>query len=230
MLVATVPLAGDGQAHTGYVLALGGFVEELSAEVGLGVRGLGYYQKPRCVLVDAVNEAEARVVDVVIGSVAEVPRKGVDKRAVVVAVAGVHHQAGRLVYHQHVAVLVHDVERNVLCHDFKLVARAVHHHLNGVEWLHAVVALHRLAVDYDATCVGSLLYAVARRFLKPCHKELVDPQQLLSLVGYEAEVLVVLRSVDFYQFVVVLVFFFCHALFVYVAKFGVESRFGFGVQ
>ena len=28
---------------------------------------------------------------------------------------------------------VHDVERNVLCHDFKLVARAVHHHLNGVE-------------------------------------------------------------------------------------------------
>ena len=176
--------------HHRHVLAPRGLVEELTSEMRLCVRGLGHDEQSRRVLVDAVHQTEARVRDVIVGSVAEMPCQGVHQRARPVAVTGMYNQSGRLVDNQHVVVLVNDVERDVLGHHLVLVARAVHHHLHHVEGLYAVVRFHRLAVNQYAARLGSLLHAVARRSGQPLGQKLVDAQQLLALVGDKAEMLV----------------------------------------
>ena len=107
-----------------------------------------------------------------------------------------HHKAGGLVYHQHISVFVYYIEGYVLSNDFKLVARAIHHHLHYIEWLYTVVALHGLAVDEYTPCLGSLLYAVARRFLETFDKEFIYTQELLPFVGNESEMLVEFVAVD----------------------------------
>ena len=194
-VAADVPLdsADGGVGDAPYqraVFALGGFVEELTAEVSLGVGGLGHDEEPGGVLVDAVHQAEARVVDVVVGIVAQVPGQGVDKGAGPVAVTGVHDQSGRLVDHQYILVLINDVEGDILGENLVGIARTVHHHLHHVGGLDAVVRLHRPAVDQDAAGFGGLLDAVARRLLQVVDEEFVDSQQLLPGVGHEAEMLV----------------------------------------
>ena len=59
--------------HHGDVLALGGLLEELGSERGLGVGCLGDNQQAAGVLVDAVHETEAGVGHVIVGVVLEMP-------------------------------------------------------------------------------------------------------------------------------------------------------------
>ena len=49
--------------------------------MGLGIGGLGYDEETRSVLVDAMDKSEARIGDVVVGVVAEMPGEGIDKGA-----------------------------------------------------------------------------------------------------------------------------------------------------
>ena len=101
-----------------------------------------------------------------------------------------HHQPGGFVHYQHIVVLIHDVERDILGYDFKFIPRPVHHHGDHIVGLHTVVRLHRFSVGQNAAGVGSLLYAVARCFLHMVHQKLIDTEQLLALVGHKAEMLI----------------------------------------
>ena len=91
--------------------------------------------------------------------------------------SGMHDHAGRLVDHKHIPVLVYNVERDILGYDFKLVARTVHHYLHHIQ-------------RFDT---------VARRLFKPLYQKFVDPEQFLSFIGHEPEMLVIIRTVDFYD-------------------------------
>ena len=122
---------------------------------------LCHYEQTACVLVNSVYKSYLGVVDVIFRMVFQVPRDGVEKRAVPVAEARMHHETCRLVYHHQVIVLIHDVEWNVLSRDVSIVVRTVEHHLNDVERLNLVTALHRLTVDHDEAGVGCLLHSVA---------------------------------------------------------------------
>ena len=72
-----------------------------------------------------------------------------------------HHHARRLVDDHQLVVLIHDVKRNVLRHDARVVLRLVEHQGDYVLGAHLVVALYRRAIDVDGSSVGGLLYAVA---------------------------------------------------------------------
>ena len=109
-----------------------------------------------------------------------------------------HNQPRRLVHHKHIPVLIHDIQRNILSHNFELVSRPVHHYLHHIERLHAVVAFHRPSVHKDAPCLGGLLHTVAGGFLQTLDKKFVDAQQCLPLVGHKTEMLEELATIDFY--------------------------------
>ena len=70
------------------------------------------------------------------------------------------HASG-FVDHEQFVVLIDDVERNVLSHDFVLVARTVHDHADDVARMDAVVRLHGPSVHADAFGVGGILDTVA---------------------------------------------------------------------
>ena len=176
--------------YQGQIFAARGLVEKLASEVGLRVGRFGYYQQSGSVFVDTVDKAQAGVVDIIVGGVAEMPGQGVYQRAAVVAVSGMDHEAGGLVYDEHRAVFIDDVKGDVLGNNFEFIARAVHHHLDHVEGLDAIVRLHGASVDKDAARFGRLLDAVARRPFQACHEEFVYAEQLLALVGNEAKMLV----------------------------------------
>ena len=59
--------------HECHILALGGLVEELQSERGLGTRCLGHHEQSRSVFVDAVHQTHAGVGHIVVGIVLEVP-------------------------------------------------------------------------------------------------------------------------------------------------------------
>ena len=194
--------------HQGTVAATGGLQQELVAQGGLGIGRFGHDQQAGRVLVDAVDEAHVRVVGIVAGIVLQVPGDGVDQRAVPVAVAGMHHEARRLVDHQHVVVLIDDVQGDVLRGDVVLVGRAVHREGDDVQGLHAVAALHGASVGLYEAGIGGLLDAVARGVLDAVKEVLVHAHHVLPLVHHHAEVFVELCPVasggrfQFVQFLV----------------------------
>ncbi len=86
-----------------------------------------------------MNQSEARVAYIVIRRVAEMPRKGVDQGAAVIAVTRVYDQSGRFVHHQEVIVFIHYVERDIFGNYFEFIAGPVHHHRNHIVRLDPVV-------------------------------------------------------------------------------------------
>lgn len=85
-------------------------VEELVAEIRLGIRSLGYHQQAGGVLVDAVHQSHMRVIGIIIGIILHMPGYGVDKRTVIVAMTGVHHQTGRFVHYHQILVLIYYIK------------------------------------------------------------------------------------------------------------------------
>ena len=172
------------------VTTLDGVVEELAGQVDLGGVGLGHDQQAGSVLVDAVDQqAHPFVVVFRIGRAAQVPGQRVDQRAAVVAVAGMDHQAGGLVDHQEVVVLIDNVERNRLGLDLDAAPLVGHHEGDHVERLDLVVGLDHLVVHADVTGLDGQLHAVARGVLHMVRKVFVDAQQRLPAVDDHAEML-----------------------------------------
>ena len=101
-----------------------------------------------------------------------------------------YHKPGWFVDYKHMAVFIDYVEGYILGDYLEFIARTVHDNLNHIERLDTVIAFHRFAVDKYAAGFSGLLHAVARRFLQPGDQKFVYPQQFLSFVGHEAEMLV----------------------------------------
>ena len=181
--------------HHSHILSLGGFVEKLLAERGLGIWRFSHHQQPGGVFIDAVNEPHSWVGHIVIGIVLEVPCKGVDQRAIVIAVAWVHAHAGRLVHHQQGIVFLHDVDGDVLCYNLIFVAWAVHHHGDDFAGVHAVVRLHGLAVHANTLRFGCVLNTVSRSALDALHKVFVDTQKHLPFFYLKAVVFPVVCAI-----------------------------------
>ena len=102
--------------HHGLVLALHVVPGQHFHQRGHRGQGPGHHHQAGGVLVQPVHDAGARQ----FGQLRVVVQQGVEQGAGGVARAGVHHQAGRLVEHQQVLVLVHDGERDGLRRAFHL--------------------------------------------------------------------------------------------------------------
>lgn len=176
--------------HQCVVFALGGLVEELPSEVGLGFRSLGNDQQSACVLVDAVYKSYFRVVDVVFWEIFEMPGEGIEQCAVPVAVSWVYDQSGLLVDDNEVVVFINNVDWNFFGDNGIVVVRTVEHHSDDVEWLDLVTAFDGAVVAEDESCIGSTLNAVAAGVGQVFLYELIDSHQFLATVGYKAVVLI----------------------------------------
>ncbi len=206
--------------HQCRVAPVGGLVEELRPQLRLCVGRLCHHEQSAGVLVNAVYQSHLRVIGVVCGQVAQVPRHGVDQRAVEVAATRMHHQSGRLVHHHQFIVLIHDVHRYVLRLYRGVEVRAVEHQSHHVAAAHLVVALHRPSVHIHESRIGGVLYAVAAGVLQLLGQVFVYPDGSHALVGLHAEVLVQLlvAAVEFaFKFYFVNVF--CHCAYAKILPF-----------
>ena len=148
------------------------------------------------------------------------PGYGVDKRTVIVAMTGVHHQTGRFVHYHQILVLIYYIKGDVFGDDFILIAWTVHHHSDYIHRLHLIAAFHSLAVRHYEACIGSLLDAIARRVRQAVEQILVHPHHLLPLVHHHTEVFIELRLVTHRLYVVQLIiiyiirqFFYHHGIY-----------------
>ena len=133
----------------------------------------GYDQQSRRVLVDAVDDAGAALAADAGKTLAAVIQQGVDERAVLVAGRGMHHHAARLVHDDEIVVLVHDVERDVLCS--KRGLRSVRQqNLKHVARGSFVIFLHGRAVFRHGALLQQPLGSAARESRNRARKESVD--------------------------------------------------------
>ena len=135
--------------HYCIIGALRSLLEELHSQMSLCKSGLCHDKQPRCVLVDAVYKPYLRVIGVKIGIILQMPRNGIDERAVGIAASGMYHNTGRLVYHHQGIVLINDIKRYILGDNSIVVCRGVVCNYNLVKRLYLVIALDNLAVDRD---------------------------------------------------------------------------------
>lgn len=107
---------GDHTDDDGLIDAADGPGLQLGDQLGVGLEGLGHHHQAGGVLVEAMHDAGPGHV----GQVGGMVQQGVEQGAVHVAGRRVHHQAGGLVQHQQVVVLVDDVQLDVLGHPLTL--------------------------------------------------------------------------------------------------------------
>lgn len=184
----------DVSPNEGVVAATRSLIEELHAEFCLCVGSLCHDKKAARILVDAMDEAHAGVVGVVVGIIAQMPRKSVDESASKIAYSWMHDKPRRFVHDEKLVVFVNDVERNVLRLYGAIVARTIEEEGYNIERLYAVVAFLRAPIHVDEACTCGGLNAIARRVGKMEDKKLIHAQQLLSLVSDNAQVLVQPRA------------------------------------
>ena len=120
---------------------------------------------------------------------AQVVRQGVDERALVVAVAGMDHHAGGLVDHEHVVVLVDDVQRDFLRDDLQPTAPVGHHEADHVAGPDDVVGLDGRLPHPHVAFLEGLLDAVAGSVLEVGGHVFVDPHGRLPRIHFQTEVL-----------------------------------------
>ena len=176
--------------HQCVIGAMGIVVEELGAQLGLGVRCLGYDQQTAGVFVNTVHQSYTWVVRVVAGQIAQVPGNSVDQCAVEVAHSGVYHQSGRLVDNHQLVILIDHVQGDVLWFYRRVIVRTVEHQRDDVARTYLVVALDGCSVYLDETSIGSFLDTVARGVLHMFRHVFVDAYRLLSTVYLHAQVLI----------------------------------------
>ena len=144
-----------------------------------------------------------RVIGIIIGIILHMPGYGVDKRTVIVAMTGVHHQTGRFVHYHQILVLIYYIKGDVFGDDFILIAWTVHHHSDYIHRLHLIAAFHSLAVRHHEACIGSLLDAIARGVRQAVEQILVHPASSpCPLVHHHTEVFIELRLVTHRLYVV----------------------------
>jgi len=185
----------DIAPHQCVIRAVRGLVEKLLAQGRLGIGRLGHDEQSAGVLVDAVHQSHLGIIRVKGLQVSQVPRHGIDERAVEIAGTGMHHHARGLVHHHQRVVFIDDVEGYFLGQHRRLVLGAVEHERDHVCRPHLVVALHRFAVDKDAPRVGRRLYAVSARMLHLVGEILVYTQRCLPAIHLHAPMLVELSVV-----------------------------------
>ena len=132
----------------------------------------------------------ARVRGIVSRDVAEMPCQGIDQCAVVIAVSRMHNHACRLIDDKHSIILVHDIQRNILCHNLESVTRTIHDYLYNIQRFDAVIGLNGASIDPYTPGIGSHLYTIARGMLHAQHQKFVYAYQLLTLVSYKTEMLI----------------------------------------
>ena len=134
------------------ITSFGGFVEELYAEIGFGVRCLCYNEQTGSIFVNAVHQTDMRVVGIVIGMIFHVPGYGVHQSSVVVTVPRMHNKSGRFIHYHEVFILINNIEWDVFGNDLIFIAWTVHHNGNDVHRLYLVAAFDRLVVSHYKTC------------------------------------------------------------------------------
>ena len=82
----------------------------LPGEDLVGGPPLGHHYQAARILVEAMHYAGPRLIAHVQLQAGEASEQGVDQRATAVPRRGVHHHPRGLIDHQHIGVLVHDVE------------------------------------------------------------------------------------------------------------------------
>jgi hypothetical protein len=114
-----------------------------------------------------------------------------------VEVAGtrVHDESGGLVHDHQVAILIDNVERNILSDNGIVVRWLMEHQGDSIGGPYLIVALHRTAIDMYEPRIGGFLYAVTAGMLHPHKQILVYAFRFLSLVDDKTEMLIELSTV-----------------------------------
>ena len=178
--------------NKGIVLASASVVEELLCQVCLGICGLGHDQQPAGILVNAVYKSNGRVIGVKVFVVAQVPSQSIDQCTTIVAAPRMHHKTCRLVDDKQGIILIDDIKGQVLGDDFPVALGVVKDKGDDVACLDLVIAFDGFVVGPDASCLSSLLYAVAAGAGHVVHQELIDADGALPLVHLNAPMLVAL--------------------------------------
>ena len=211
VLRRTAQVAHNGAAvfvkiapHKGVVFSLDCMFKELLGQKRLCLLVLGHQQQARRILVDAVHQVGFCLFPTPGLHALEVIQQAVDQRPRPVAHARMHHQAGLFLHHQHILVLIHNVDIQRLRQQFELMGRLRQQHTDLVQRFHTVVGLHSLAVDHNTLGLVRRLYLGTRHPLQVHLQVLVNAQHRLPTVHHQVVMLVefLLLIVEFE--------FFCH--------------------
>ncbi len=115
--------------------------------------------------------------------------EGIDERTLEMTVSGMHHHSGRLVYHEHVVVFVHYVERNVLRQDLEAPAAIRHNKSYHIAGTNYVIGLHDLVAYVHIAFLNCQLHAMTRCVLEMLRHIFVYAHRALPCIDVKSEML-----------------------------------------
>ena len=222
----------DISPYQSIIAAMGGLVEELFSKSRLGIWCLCHYQQSGSILVDTMHKPHLWIVRVEILHVFHVPSHCIDERTGKVACTWMNHHASLLVDHHQCIVLVHDIQRNVLCHNTGIMLGTVEHQGDDIIGSHLIVALYGFSVDMNKTSISSILYAVTALIGILLGEELVYTHRCLTGIHLYLPMLVKravasihhFRLVQQFYIVVVIIFYHIRLLHYFVLIMTVRMR------
>ena len=123
------------------------------------------------------------------------------------AVTRMHHHTRLFIKHQHIIILVNNVEWNVLRKDFQSPSLVRHHKCDDITRTHYIIGLDYFIVHTDVVSLDRKLDSVTRGVLHMGGQILVHTHWSLALVDVKAVVLEhLLLFVLKFEYIVVLIY------------------------
>ena len=132
--------------------------------------------------VDAVHNARAQNTVDPGQPVLAVEQQSIDKRPAIMPRCGMNHHSFRFVHHDHIAVLIEDIQRNILGNHIRLY-RLRQRKFHRLICPHAIAAPNRDTVHQHMLILYQFLYKRARQRIDKHRKTLIDPF-ILQLFRY----------------------------------------------
>ena len=144
-------------------------------------------KKPGCFFIQPMHDAGALDTADAGKFIAAIGKQRIDERAVMIAGAGMHDHAGRLIDDDDVLVFVNNFQINLLRLRYGLDRRR-HGDFKNITWFHFIRAVIKfLAVQQQVTALDQLLEAGARIIWRMGCQHLVEAQALVAVGCFDGK-------------------------------------------
>ena len=169
---------------------MGGFVEELFPQRGLGIGGLCHDKQTTGILVDAMDEPHLGIIRIIALQIFQVPGNSVHQRTIEITAPRMYHHPRRFVDHHQIIVFIHHLKWDILGLDGCIIVRTVEHQGDDIARANLIITLYRTTIYMDEARISRFLDTVTAGMWLMFGQILVDTDRYLSFVHFHPEMLI----------------------------------------
>ena len=186
----TTFVLNDISPYQSIVSAMGGLIEKLLSQRGLGTRSLCHNKQTRRILINTMHQSHFRIVGIKFRHISQMPGYSLNQRTMEITSARMHYHTSLFIYDQQLVIFINHIDVNLLWFDAGLMSWTVHHQRDHIIRANLIITLYRFPVDMDKTGISSLLNTITALVCHFISQVFINSHRILISIHLHLPVLI----------------------------------------